>query len=355
MVADNVNLANSPFSWVDFFVTTYWLIAIGLFVKTIVRLIDSYYGSNQEISKIGNFRLFLTKNESFSLINRIFLNENDKNESLIVDHELAHLRQYHWIDLLFTELLKAILWINPLVWRWSILVKQNHEFLADANVARTYEFGKSEYVHLLLDKAFNTNQFSLGNYFSMHSLISKRINMLNKTRKQNSWTLGFLSFGVLLMAIGVASCAKSKSPEREVEKIIEKRVVNNNTDMELVKGAEEDFSTIESDENGNVEIEIEEFMPSFQGGQEELVNYMGNNTNYPKSCKEKNIEGKVIVSFIVDTEGKVGNVKVVKSVQEDMDAEAVRVISSMPNWNPGTVNGQATKMELKMPVLFKMS
>ena len=98
--------------------------------------------------------------------------------------------------------------------------------------------------------------------------------------------------------------------------------------------------------------DVVEKMPSFPGGAEALKEYLKKNTMYPNpdAC----ITGRVIVVFVVDEKGNVGDVKVVKSVEPYLDAEAVRVVKSMPRWNPGMQNGKAVKVRYTLPVTFRL-
>lgn len=94
-------------------------------------------------------------------------------------------------------------------------------------------------------------------------------------------------------------------------------------------------------------------MPEFPGGQVALVKHLSKNIKYPASSKKNNIKGKVVVSFIIDKIGKVTNVKVVKSLNEECDREAVRVISAMPNWIPGEKDGQKVDVLFSLPINFE--
>ena len=97
-----------------------------------------------------------------------------------------------------------------------------------------------------------------------------------------------------------------------------------------------------------------EQMPQFPGGYEALVKYLSSHINYPPMAAERNIQGKVIVQFIVDKTGKVGEVKVVRSVDKELDREAVRVCESLPKFTPGRQNGVAVSVWYTLPVSFKL-
>ncbi len=97
-----------------------------------------------------------------------------------------------------------------------------------------------------------------------------------------------------------------------------------------------------------------EQMPQFPGGQEALIKYLSSHINYPPMAAENNVQGRVVVQFIVDKTGKVGEVTVVRSVDKELDKEAVRVCKSLPKFTPGRQNGQAVSVWYTLPVSFKL-
>ena len=97
-----------------------------------------------------------------------------------------------------------------------------------------------------------------------------------------------------------------------------------------------------------------EQMPTFPGGEAALMKYLREHINYPTVAMENNVQGKVIVQFVVTKTGKVGEVKVARSVDRDLDKEAVRVCKSLPDFIPGRMNGQAVNVWYTLPVQFKL-
>ena len=97
-----------------------------------------------------------------------------------------------------------------------------------------------------------------------------------------------------------------------------------------------------------------EQMPMFPGGDAALMKYLSSHIQYPTMAMENNIQGRVIVQFVVTRTGKIGEVKVVRSVDPDLDAEAVRVCKSLPDFIPGKMNGQAVNVWYTLPVTFKL-
>lgn len=100
--------------------------------------------------------------------------------------------------------------------------------------------------------------------------------------------------------------------------------------------------------------DIVEVMPQFPGGQGELMKFLRNNVKYPAEAQKKKIEGRVIVTFVVDKKGRVVNPMVERSVHPLLDAEALRVVKRMPKWTPGRMNGESVNVKFLLPITFKL-
>ena len=110
--------------------------------------------------------------------------------------------------------------------------------------------------------------------------------------------------------------------------------------------------TVVSKKNQKV-FDVVEQMPEFPGGMEALFKYMAENMKYPEDAKKQQVEGRVLVQFIVETDGSVSNTEVLMRVFPSIDAEAVRVISGMPKWIPGKQNGKVVRVKYTIPVSFR--
>lgn len=96
-------------------------------------------------------------------------------------------------------------------------------------------------------------------------------------------------------------------------------------------------------------------MPEFPGGQNGLIQYLSKNIMYPIVAKENKIQGRTLVSFVVEKDGKISNVQVLRSSGDMMlDREAMRVIRSMPRWRPGFMKGQPVRVQYQIPITFKL-
>ncbi len=130
-----------------------------------------------------------------------------------------------------------------------------------------------------------------------------------------------------------------------------------------IKSSEETGEAVEAApiDNGPEEVEEEEiFMrvekaPAFPGGQKAMMEYLMKNIKYPAACQEAGIQGRVIVSFVVNKDGTIQNVEVIRGVHEKLDAEAVRVVKSMPAWSPGEQQGRKVRSKFQLPVFFRLA
>lgn len=101
-------------------------------------------------------------------------------------------------------------------------------------------------------------------------------------------------------------------------------------------------------------FDVVEQMPTFPGGNEALFAFLSKNIRYPAVAEENGVQGRVIVTFVVERDGSITDVKVIKSVDPSLDKEAMRLVKSMPNWIPGKQNGQAVRVKFTLPVTFQL-
>nr|WP_294882125.1 energy transducer TonB [Prevotella sp.] len=107
-------------------------------------------------------------------------------------------------------------------------------------------------------------------------------------------------------------------------------------------------------EVSNKVFDVVEEMPHFPGGPAALQAFLSSNTKYPVVAQENGVQGRVIVSFVVERDGSITDVKVVRSVDPSLDREATRVVRSMPRWSPGKQNGSAVRVKYTVPVVFRL-
>ena len=299
----------------------------------------------------------------FSWLRYIFLAEKDllSKPELILAHEQAHIRMRHTWDLLFTELFLWLQWFNPAAWLLRQELQAVHEFEADAAVLGM-GYDSKEYKLLLIEKAVGSSRYTLANSLNHSSLIN-RITMMQK-RKSNPWARMKYAFVLPVAATAMAAFARPEISQQMAEissaKITDLSRMVQTTAAERTRpeaidtttSAREVMVTGYAQFTDNKVYESAEVMPEFPGGQTELLKFVAKRVKYPTEAQRKGAQGRVIVKFVVETNGSISNIHVVKGIDPLLDAEAIRVCTTMPTWAPARQEGKAVRCYYTIPVTF---
>ena len=306
----------------------------------------------------------------FSWMKCIVISEKDLDENgrEILIHELAHIQNRHSWDLLVADICIFFQWFNPASWLLKQELQNIHEYEADETVIEKGVDAK-QYQLLLIKKAVGTRLYSMANSFN-HSKLKKRITMMLK-EKSNPWAK--LKYLYILPVAAIAVTAFARPEISETAEEISAVKVNDLTaivEAKAIKSTEESvqISTVSQDTvkvnyvptevsrklQGTAVFEVVEEMPEFPGGVDAMMEYLQKELRYPEAAKEKGIQGRVTVQFIIDKEGNVTNSKVTRSVDKDMDTEAIRLVKAMPKWKPGMQKGKAVAVKYTVPVVFRL-
>lgn len=299
----------------------------------------------------------------FSWLRYIFLAEKDllSKPELILAHEQAHIRMRHTWDLLFTELFLWLQWFNPAAWLLRQELQAVHEFEADAAVLGM-GYDSKEYKLLLIEKAVGSSRYTLANSLNHSSLIN-RITMMQK-RKSNPWARMKYAFVLPVAATAVAAFARPEISQQMAEissaKITDLSRMVQTTAAERTRpeaidtttSAREVMVTGYAQFTDNKVYESVEVMPEFPGGQAELLKFVAKSIKYPTEAQRRGAQGRVIVKFVVETNGSISNIHVVKGIDPLLDAEAIRVCTTMPTWAPARQEGKAVRCYYTIPVTF---
>ncbi|MGI6242037.1 MAG: TonB family protein [Prevotella sp.] len=290
----------------------------------------------------------------------------------VLVHEQTHVRQYHSLDVLLSELFCVFNWFNPFCYLMKREIRLNLEYLADEAVLDEGNARKSYQYHLL-GLAYHPARRDLTNNFNVLPL-KNRIKMMNKRRTKEIEKAKYLLFIPLaagLLAVSniemiahtinanVPAIAKLSEPADPMvndavsakESTPTPKFVTKTNDMTAIQTE----AVTKTDQDGKKVYAISEEMPTFPGGTSAMMKYLASNIKYPKECHEKGIQGRVIVQFIVQKDGSISNVKVVRSIDPLLDAEAVRVVSGMPKWTPGKMKGKPVNVHYTIPISFQLS
>ncbi len=273
----------------------------------------------------------------FSFFNWIFIPTNgfkQEDVDVMMAHEEEHADQFHSFDILLSELFCILFWWNPIAWLLKREIKINLEYLADKGVLEKGIEAK-KYQYLLLQVIKPSATIQIVNNFNV-SQLKKRITMINKKR-----TSGILSFKYLLafpiialMLIGNAQNTFSQQKEKAG-----------------IASLTENPTTSEDQLPPFVMVEQ---MPQFPGGESAMMQYIGTNLKYPESAAKENIEGRVVLRFVVTKTGDIKDVSVIRSLDSRCDEEAMRVVRAMPKWTPGKQGGKDVDVYYTLPVLYKL-
>ena len=321
---------------------------LALSVRLIVQVISLFLIILRTPEKtVNGIRIKCMKDKSgpFSFFNWIFLNpDNVKEEEIseILTHEMAHVRQKHSIDVIISELVNICCWINPFAWLMKREVRLNLEFLADRKVMDA-GFATKNYQYHLLGLTYN-HKYGLSNNFNF-SHLKQRIIMMNKKKTNGAGHIKYALFAIPAFALLLAGNISCSSEATKTDDVKEKAVTEKpevvETPAEKAETKDEVFMVVEQ-------------MPEFPGGIQELMSFLSKNIKYPKAAQENGIQGRVIVQFVVEKDGTPTEFKVMRSVDPDLDAEALRVMKEMPKWKPGMQKGQVVRVKYTLPVTFRL-
>jgi TonB family protein len=317
---------------------------------------------------------------TYSFFNRIKIEERDCDNDVITVHEEAHARHWHSVDVLLLEAIMIINWFNPVVYLYRNAVKHIHEFIADRDVLKAGT-NKAEYAMLLLSQTFVTPPYHLVNPFFNSSLLKQRIQMLHRNKSHMAMLVKYgLSAPLFALMLVLSSATVNNSKTLQV--------INSTVQQAFVTPAAQSFNggnlsdadkkdlndAIKANQLAASAAQQQNPLPiatvspddkktttsvqhtaSYPGGIAAFYQYLSANTLYPQDARQKNIQGRVYATFIVEKDGTITDIKILHGVSTDVDEEALRVLSNMPKWEPGVQNGLLVRQQYTVPISFTLS
>jgi TonB family protein len=257
-------------------------------------------------------------------------------------HERAHYMKRHTLDVIFYELLKVLFWFHPAIYFISREAKLLHEYEADSMALQ--RFSKAEYQNTLLECAMAGKTIAVVNPFNV-SPIKKRMMKMNeksKTARTKNWVKLFVLVPFIGMALLLQSCYNEKQEIETIELLPVESVEPSHQVQENLEHMSDTLFTM---------VEV---MPEYPGGVEAMMTFIVQNLKYPEQAKINQIEGRVFINFVVEADGSVSGVNVLRGIGGGCDEEAVRVVEMMPRWTPGYQRGQAVRVSFNLPVRFEL-
>jgi TonB family protein len=318
---------------------------------------------------------------SFSFLNHIVLNHTDyeHNFDTILSHELAHVRQRHSWDILLVEVLRVLLWFNPVLILYKKSLQQVHEYLADREVCAWEATpgaaaSRDRYAEFMVSYALGTSVTLLANNFLNPNHLNNRITMLYKKRN-SKWSLSkYAAVALLVGCVHITLAFKPtillhdrpkndtlSIPDDNLIALLEREIPSAgiggtqfgkfipdlfSNEIPLKSDSEQfDFHLIKDNDQP----------PSFPGGQEALQQFISQKITYPTSASRANVQGKVLLNFVVSAMGELQNMEVVKTPGFGLKEESLKLLAAMPTWVPGQKEGKKVAMHYNMTLDFQLS
>lgn len=370
-----LNLERIRFS--DLLLTVY---LIG-FAFCVVRLIYSFfrvYGmlSMAEIEEKENFKTARVEGlkEVFAFGPYIFFGKTDNR--LIIEHEKAHVLQKHYLDIFLMELLIAVFWYNPVVYGMRKSLRNTHEYLADSHVSSKEDM--VEYAELMVSSAFDmpgNTQFKHAFYSSNN--LKTRLVMLMKKRSSKLAALKYgvvLPLGLCLVFISSSAFVVKQNIEEFSEVIADKvdkplgQIVESIKVKESVPASTKRTLTVEKASSTKDSIKVKSMLlavkkdavvdpsvadklPEYPEGLSVFYGKISAVT-IPETLKKQHINGKMFFSFIVEKDGSLSNIKVVRSLHPQLDVIFSEFLKSSQKWHPGTLKGHPVRVQYSLPIVI---
>jgi len=382
------------------------------FFSNIIKILSKMKSNTPITYKNAKLILIPEKSLPHTFLNTIFINETEYNnrqiEAELYTHELTHVTQKHTLDILFIELLKTVFWFNPIFIFYKKAIQLNHEFLADEKVVTSYN-NVPFYQSLLLSKANENQTFYLASNLN-YLITKKRLLMMTKTTSKTQALLKKATLIPVVTALLFLLCTKAVAQETNLKKEttaakpgnlfktyydkttfkikdekgkvtsekkynqltpVEKRAIpsilskqkelptNEELLATLSKGAPEviEIDTYDSENQFVQKGENEVYntagiteKPDFPGGIMEFYKFVGNNFKTPT---QPNLKGKVYITFIVEKDGSLSDIKNIRDIGFGTGEEAIRVLKICPKWIPGKMNGVPVRVLYSLPITIQ--
>lgn len=343
IMIDGNGSEQSTWNLANIMICIYIIGVVAIFFMTVVQtasLILRIRKCEQTTDNKGNIIVLTDYAISpFCLFHYIVMSHDDytNNRGFILTHEQEHIRLHHYIDLIVLQLATIIQWFNPFVWLIGKNLKAIHEFEVDEAVLNK-GIDATQYQQFLVIKAVGNRLQPFANNLNKESL-KRRIIMMNQ-KKSNRWMMlkALFVIPVTTLAVSVFANTSDMSSMAKAANTTTNSISTNN------------MQTQQSDKETFVVVEV---MPQFKGGNKAMMDFLIMNMKYPESAAKAKQQGRAVVGFVVGKDGTINDVYIVKSTGYDvLDNEAIRVVKSMPAWEPGKQKGKPVNVKYFVPITF---
>ena len=328
------------------------LVCLGHFVGSLLSIALLIRRSKRRVMADGTILVAHNKAYGpFSWMRYIIVSEQDLSDNfdMILAHERAHIRLGHSWDLLFVQLCATAQWFNPASWLLKRELEAIHEYEADSDTLRQ-GFDARQYQLRLFEEAVGVKFNTITNNFNNCSTKKRIIMMMKKQTCPWARMKALFVLPVAFVAVAVISCTSPKEKKTDAnQEVVQQSQPASIPEIQVVTYAPQPKDV----EQGEVFLAVEE-QPMFPGGMEAMMKFLQANVKYPEQAQSNGMQGRVIVQFVVNKDGSISNDTIVRSVDPLLDAEALRVVRSMPNWTPGKQRGKEVRVRFTLPVTFRL-
>jgi hypothetical protein len=286
---------------------------------------------------------------AYSFFNRVVVPADVQEHETIFLHERVHSLQWHSLDVIFFELVAVLNWFNPAMYLFKRTIRHIHEFIADEEAAKSRS-SKADYAYLLINNAFGVSPLQLTSPFFNQSFLKRRIFMLHKKR---SGRTALLKYGlsaplfagmIMLSSATVGDDAPLKALSGKVE-----GVAITTVEM-LFPGSAAQSNDLAADSTATVSFADVDTPPTFPGGQQAIAQFIMKNFTWPIEAQKAGLSGRIYLAFVIERDGSLSNMKVLRDLGMGTGAEALRVLKLMPKWNPGIEKGEPVRVAFTLPL-----
>jgi TonB family protein len=291
----------------------------------------AYLRRKSAYEKLGGYYIYrIQKGKvSFSFFKWIFISEeigkHDQAYQIMLEHEKSHASLGHSYDVIFLQLFKVFFWWLPSAWLVNKEIKKIHEYQADAYVLKSYSI--DQYSSVLISSTLKLNGIGLVSSFYDGLILKRLFAMKQQTKNVSPWKLGALTALCAALFLALA-CSEEQKP--------------NVTDGESDKL------------KGDIFVVMEQ-LPEPDGGMATFSSRVINGMSYPVEALQKRIEGRVYAQFVVEKDGSLSDVKILKGIGAGCDDEALRAMRNAPSFKPGSQQGKPVRVRMAASIDFKLN
>lgn len=350
-----LNQTDTLFTLSNFLLGIYLLgvsFSLILFLRSFIKVLQLRKEGKEEFYAGTSLIVLPDRQDAFTFLNTIFIGAeiDESQKQTIVTHEKVHLEERHSWDLLYFEMLKILFWFNPFFYVFQNHISVVHEFIADQKTIKNQH--KAVYTEVLLNSAFNTEQFSFINLFFTNHSLKTRIMMLHKSKSTHLSKFKYLlSIPLIMLMLTYVSCSDDPIQDNNATEEMPPPPPNLPDKEDFQRYDIVQFSELTS---SPAFPETETFENPEEGKtdfQQRIQQHVAEHYN-TDVVDEFSGEIRINTQFEISDEGAITEIKA-RAPQKELEVEAIRVLELLPKMKPGMVENKPVKVIFQLPITFQ--